>query len=135
MRRPVERVIEGGLFTSALLSVATTIGIIVVLATEAIGFLREVPILEFLLGTQWTPLFANPRFGVLPLVAGTGPFAIGHLVPELAQPARQLGLERHGGVIGGDSQFHRRPHRACPAALPPQIGFVPGERGYVARAC
>ncbi|MFN8058187.1 MAG: hypothetical protein U0Q12_03420 [Vicinamibacterales bacterium] len=27
--------------------------------------------LPFLFGTVWTPLFANPRFGVLPLVVGT----------------------------------------------------------------
>jgi phosphate transport system permease protein len=30
-----------------------------------------VPIAEFLFGTEWTPLFSNPSFGVLPLVAGT----------------------------------------------------------------
>jgi phosphate transport system permease protein len=66
-----ERVIEWGLFACALLSVGTTLGIIGVLASETVGFLREVPITEFLLGTEWTPLFANPRFGVLPLVSGT----------------------------------------------------------------
>jgi phosphate transport system permease protein len=69
--RPAERLIEGGLFACALLSIATTAGIIAVLATETIAFLREVPITAFLFGTEWTPLFANPRFGVLPLVAGT----------------------------------------------------------------
>jgi phosphate transport system permease protein len=47
------------------------VGIIAVLAVETVAFLREVPVLEFLFGTQWTPLFAAPRFGVLPLVAGT----------------------------------------------------------------
>ena len=66
-----EFLIEWALFLCALLSVGTTIGIIAVLAVETIAFLREVPILEFLTGTEWTPLFSNPRFGVLPLVAGT----------------------------------------------------------------
>jgi phosphate transport system permease protein len=66
-----EFVIEWGLFLCALLSVGTTIGIIVVLAVETVAFLREVPVLDFLFGTEWTPLFANPRFGVLPLVVGT----------------------------------------------------------------
>jgi phosphate transport system permease protein len=66
-----EFLIEWGLFLCALLSVGTTIGIIVVLAMETVAFLREVPITEFLFGTEWTPLFANPSFGVLPLVAGT----------------------------------------------------------------
>jgi phosphate transport system permease protein len=67
----VEFLIEWVLFLCALVSIGTTIGIIVVLAVETIAFLREVPVLEFLFGTEWTPLFATPRFGVLPLVVGT----------------------------------------------------------------
>jgi phosphate transport system permease protein len=66
-----EFVIEWALFLCALLSVGTTIGIIAVLAVETLAFLREVPITAFLLGTEWTPLFATPSFGVLPLVTGT----------------------------------------------------------------
>ena len=66
-----EFAIEWALFACALLSVGTTVGIIAVLAIETFAFLREVPIADFLFGTEWTPLFANPRFGVLPLVAGT----------------------------------------------------------------
>jgi phosphate transport system permease protein len=70
-KRPFEWVIERLLFLCAALSVFTTAGIIIVLATETVGFLREVPILAFLTDTEWTPLFANPRFGVLPLIVGT----------------------------------------------------------------
>ncbi len=66
-----EFLIERALFLCALVSVATTAGIIVVLAVETFAFLREVPVTEFLFGTEWTPLFTAPRFGVLPLVAGT----------------------------------------------------------------
>ncbi len=66
-----EFLIEWALFLCALVSVATTAGIIVVLAVETFAFLREVPITDFLFGTEWTPLFATPRFGVLPLVMGT----------------------------------------------------------------
>jgi phosphate transport system permease protein len=69
--RRFEFVIEWGLFLCALLSIGTTIGIIVVLTVETVAFLREVPIVEFLTGTEWTPLFSVPRFGVLPLVVGT----------------------------------------------------------------
>jgi phosphate transport system permease protein len=69
--RRFEFVIEWGLFLCALLSIGTTIGIIVVLTIETVAFLREVPIIEFLTGTEWTPLFSVPRFGVLPLVVGT----------------------------------------------------------------
>jgi phosphate transport system permease protein len=66
-----EFLIEWALFICALLSVGTTIGIIVVLSVETFAFLREVPITEFLFGTEWTPLFSTPRFGVLPLITGT----------------------------------------------------------------
>jgi phosphate transport system permease protein len=66
-----EGVIERGLFLCALISVGTTVGIIAVLAAETAAFLREVPIGDFLFGTEWTPLFSTPRFGVLPLVVGT----------------------------------------------------------------
>jgi phosphate transport system permease protein len=69
--RRLERLIELALLLSAVLSVLTTAGIIIVLAVETFEFLRDVPLVEFLTGTEWTPLFAAPRFGVLPLVAGT----------------------------------------------------------------
>ncbi len=69
--RRTERAIESLLFLCALLSVGTTAGIISVLAVETFAFFREVPIVEFLTGTEWTPLFAVPRFGVLPLLLGT----------------------------------------------------------------
>ena len=69
--RTLEWIIERLLFLCAALSVLTTAGIIVVLAVETVAFLSEVSIVEFLTGTEWTPLFANQRFGVLPLVVGT----------------------------------------------------------------
>jgi phosphate transport system permease protein len=69
--RGAERLIEFLLFLCAVLSVGTTAGIIAVLAVETAAFLREVPIVAFLTGIEWTPLFATQRFGVLPLVLGT----------------------------------------------------------------
>ena len=69
--RTLEWIIERLLFSCAALSVLTTAGIIAVLAFETYEFLREVPVLDFLTGTEWTPLFFNRKFGVLPLVAGT----------------------------------------------------------------
>ena len=69
--RTLEWIIERLLFLCAALSVLTTAGIIAVLAFETYEFLREVPILDFLTGTEWTPLFFDHKFGVLPLVAGT----------------------------------------------------------------
>jgi len=70
MRR-AEPLIEWLLLACAGVSVLTTLGIIAVLIGETISFLREVSIVDFLFGTEWTPLFAQRRFGVLPLVAGT----------------------------------------------------------------
>ena len=69
--RTLEWIIERLLFLCAALSVLTTAGIILVLAVETVNFLGEVSIVEFLTGTEWTPLFATQRFGVLPLVVGT----------------------------------------------------------------
>lgn len=66
-----ETFIEGGLMMAALFSVFITISIVIILTYESYGFFIEVPLKEFLTGTQWTPLFAEPRFGILPLVTGT----------------------------------------------------------------
>jgi phosphate transport system permease protein len=70
-KRTLEWIIERLLFLCAAVSVVITIVLVTVLAVETASFLGEVSIVEFLFGTQWTPLFVNPRFGVLPLVAGT----------------------------------------------------------------
>lgn len=66
-----EGMIKGTLFTFASLSVLTTIGIVGVLLFETIEFFGEVSIIEFITGTEWTPLFAEKHFGILPLVTGT----------------------------------------------------------------
>jgi phosphate transport system permease protein len=66
-----ERVIEGGLLLAALSSIGITAAILYVLLSESVGFFQVVPIRDFLTDTMWTPLFANPRFGILPLLSGT----------------------------------------------------------------
>lgn len=70
-RRWVEAGIERLLWACAAGSVLITAGIIGVLLFETVEFLREVPITAFLFGTEWTPLFYDAKFGILPLVAGT----------------------------------------------------------------
>jgi phosphate transport system permease protein len=70
-RRWGEDVIKGVLALCALVSVATTVGIVVALFLPAIEFFREVSIWDYLTGTEWTALFSEPQFGVLPLVGGT----------------------------------------------------------------
>lgn len=63
--------IERILLLSALSTIFITGSIVFILFYEAFGFFKGVPILEFLTGKQWTPLFAQPKFGILPLVTGT----------------------------------------------------------------
>lgn len=59
------------LFLFAIITILTTIGIIVSLLKDSIGFFSNVSITDFLFGRKWTPLFSEPSFGVLPLVMGT----------------------------------------------------------------
>lgn len=66
-----EKIIESVLFLCALLSVGVTISIVAILTYESAGFFGEVSVWEFFTGRQWTPLFSEPKFGILPLVMGT----------------------------------------------------------------
>ncbi|PYI56945.1 phosphate ABC transporter permease subunit PstC [Paenibacillus flagellatus] len=66
-----DTLMPGILSVFALISILTTVGIVAILVFESIGFFRQVPIADFLTGTKWTPLFADPEFGVLPLIVGT----------------------------------------------------------------
>jgi phosphate transport system permease protein len=66
-----ENVIQGILFLCAALSVVTTFAIIYVLLEEAAGFFREVSIIDYAFGTEWSALIEPRSFGVLPLVWGT----------------------------------------------------------------
>lgn len=41
------------------------------LSKDSLLFFSHVSVWNFLTGTDWSPLFSNPEYGVLPLVAGT----------------------------------------------------------------
>jgi phosphate transport system permease protein len=66
-----ERIIEAVLFLAALVSVFTTLGIVFILVYESVEFFRHVPVWTFLTDTMWTPLFSEPRYGIVPLLTGT----------------------------------------------------------------
>ena len=70
-RRYGERIIRAALLAAAAVSVLTTFGIVISLVVPALSFFAEVPVWSFLTGTNWTPLFADANYGVLPLVTGT----------------------------------------------------------------
>jgi phosphate transport system permease protein len=70
-RRWGEDLIKGLLMLAALISILTTTGIVLSLLTETVRFFEEVPVGDYLFGTDWAPLFNPASFGVLPLVLGT----------------------------------------------------------------
>ena|SRR5436190_9332087 len=71
MQKKKEKIVKALLFTCATVSVLTTAGIIWILLTEAFVFFKDVSFWDFLTDTQWTPLFAEKHFGILPLICGT----------------------------------------------------------------
>jgi len=71
MRRLREAAIELVLFLAAASSVLITMGIVGILVVESMPFFAHVPLKDFLFDTEWTPLFENARYGILPLLAGT----------------------------------------------------------------
>jgi phosphate transport system permease protein len=68
-----EKLIRLVLFLAAATTVLITVGIVASLAGETIAFFQDeaVTVKEFLTGDTWTPLFADPEFGIRPLVQGT----------------------------------------------------------------
>jgi len=71
LRNVQERLIEFVLFLAALVSVATTVGIVLILLKESYDFFQVISLWDFLTDTQWTPLFSDAHYGIRPLLAGT----------------------------------------------------------------
>jgi phosphate transport system permease protein len=71
LKRSGEKIIETALAFSGLITILTTIGIIWVLVSESWGFFAAVPLADFLFDTEWTPLFTQKHYGILPLLSGT----------------------------------------------------------------
>lgn len=59
------------LFVAAFTSVAITFAIVYLLVRESLTFFEHVSLVEFLTDTQWTPLFFDAHYGILPLISGT----------------------------------------------------------------
>ncbi|MCO6434193.1 phosphate ABC transporter permease subunit PstC, partial [Nitrosomonas nitrosa] len=66
-----EKLIEMLLLLASFFSVLITFAIIYMLVKESIVFFQQVSVWEFLTSTQWTPLFDDAHYGILPLVSGT----------------------------------------------------------------
>jgi phosphate transport system permease protein len=112
--RPGEVAIRLLLGLCALVSVATTIGIVIALLLPALDFFREVSIVDYLTGKEWAPLFEPARFGVLPLLVGTFvvtavacavavPFGLGSAIflSEYARPRARRVLKPALEILAG----------------------------------
>lgn len=85
-RNLVEGFIEGMLIFAAFISVLTTFGILISILFESIHFfaLEETDVLYFLFGISWFPEGQPPKFGAVPLFAGT--FYITAIAMAIAVP-------------------------------------------------
>ena len=63
--------VRGFLFLAAALSVFITAAIVYILLYNSVLFFQQVSIVSFLTDTEWTPVFENPKFGIMTLVSGT----------------------------------------------------------------
>lgn len=70
-RRLVAATMHGLLFFAGIVSILVTLGIVWTLVSESLPFFRHVDLVTFLTDTEWTPLFAQPRYGILPLLVAT----------------------------------------------------------------
>ena len=88
----VERFIKSLLLICSIIAVLTTVGIVLSLVFESLRFFKEVPVLDFLTGLQWSPQTAlradqagqSGAFGAVPIFAGT--FLIMLVAISLAAP-------------------------------------------------
>lgn len=67
----IEKIVPKVLFAIAVISVATTLGIIFTLLFETLEFFKDVSFIDFYSGTALQPLGPNAEFGILPLITGT----------------------------------------------------------------
>ncbi len=65
------RIVHALLALAGSVSVLVTAGIVWTLIRDSLPFFAEVGLVAFLTDTQWTPLFAEPHYGILPLLSGT----------------------------------------------------------------
>jgi phosphate transport system permease protein len=66
-----EKVIILFLFIAAVVSVAVTTAIVFALLQPLPRFFSEISIVEFFTAVEWSPGFARPQYGVIPIVVGT----------------------------------------------------------------
>lgn len=66
-----EQLIIGFFALCGILTILITLGIVSVLTTDTLKFFSKVSIIDFFTETQWTPLFYDKHYGIIPLLTGT----------------------------------------------------------------
>lgn len=66
-----EKAIESMFLVSALLMVLSVILIFVYIFVEGVPPILKIGLGPFIFGTQWTPTYANPQFGILPMIVAS----------------------------------------------------------------
>ena len=66
-----EKIIGKYLLISASISILTIIAILGTFLYQSLNFFSQVPLIDFITETKWTPLFKPAHFGVAPLISGT----------------------------------------------------------------
>lgn len=114
-RLAAEGLARGAMLAAASLSVLVSLGIVLTLLVEALLFFGDVSVLEFVFGTQWSPLSAMRdgdgaaagAYGSLPVLAGT--FLIALVAVAVAGPVgvmiavylSEYASPRVRGLLGG----------------------------------
>jgi phosphate transport system permease protein len=117
-----EVIVKGVLGLCALVSVATTVGILVALLEPSIEFFREVSIADFFSGERWAPLFEPASFGVQPLLVGT--FAVTFWACLVALPLGLLAAIYLSEYAGSRARRTLKPALEVLAGIPTVVfGF------------
>ncbi|MEO3811552.1 phosphate ABC transporter permease subunit PstC [Sphaerisporangium sp. B11E5] len=119
-----EQTIRVVLTVAALVSVATTVGIVVSLVPPTVEFFTAVGWREFFTTADWAPLFDPPAYGVLPLVSAT--FLITLIAVVVAVP---LGL---GAALYLSEYAHRRTRKVFKPVLEVLAGVPTVVYGFFA---
>lgn len=70
-RRLVAHLLRVVFCLCAALTIALSLGIFAVLFSQSWQFFQHVSVWQFATGTEWTPLFDKPLYGILPLLSAT----------------------------------------------------------------
>ena len=72
-----ERAIEGAIYACGISSIVIVSLIFLFLLKEGLALFRIVSVRDFVTGDRWYPISEPPRFGILPLVLGSGIVTLG----------------------------------------------------------